>query len=287
MLEEIQQFLDMRKQKNCSYHTIKAYSAVLNRFAAVCDKPIKEITKQDILGFIQKEFPNSKERIAMKNYMLKVLHRFFYQNDRNDLCIFIRDIKPKYNHENIEPYTPQEVATAIKEAKTARDRALIALLATSGLRISEALKLRRCDIELDKQTGYVRQGKGRKKGEKKEIFVYSPDARTYLEDYFAEAQIPDKSRILIFKPKTDCAEDIMTSYFAYRYRFKENYGIHAFHRFRHYFGTEASKTLKPLSLKKIMRHKQFTSTEIYITTNDEELVTEYQKNPIKIDGANQ
>lgn len=285
MKAEIQQFIEMRKQKNCSYHTIKAYSLALNRFVKECDKPIKEITKKDILDYIHKTFPNNKERIAMKNYMLKVLHRFFYQNDRNDLCIFIRDIKPTYKHENVEPYREQVVATAIKEAKTARDKALIALLATSGLRISEALKLRRHDIELDKLTGYVKEGKGRKKGAKKELFVYSPDAKLYLQDYFIDAQIPDNSRALIFKPKTDGAEDIMTSYFAFRYYFNKNYGLHQFHRFRHYFGTEASKHLKPLTLKKLMRHKQFQSTEVYISSDDTALAAEYQKNPIKIDGA--
>lgn len=288
MKEEIQSFIEGKQQANKSYHTIKAYSLALSRFANFfdSDKPTSKITKQDILLFLNQEFPVQEEKIAMRNHLLKVLHRFFHENDRNDLCIYIETIKPRYTHEQIVPYKKEDIMAALDKASS-RDKALITLLATSGLRISEALKLRRTGINLKELTGRI-LGKGRKKGQKEDLFVFSPEARDYLAQYFAEEGITERSRRLIFNLNGEETKEIMKSYYALRYEFKKKYGISQFHRLRHFFGTEAINSgLKPRTVQKLMRHKQFSSTEIYITDDDKELVKEYMKKPITIEASAQ
>src|SRR3954453_7720763 len=66
-----------------------------------------------------------------------------------------------------EPLTPEEVERLLEAIKgrgpiAARNRALVALLWRSGLRISEALALRPSDVDEAKGTLLVREGKGRK-----------------------------------------------------------------------------------------------------------------------------
>lgn len=66
-----------------------------------------------------------------------------------------------------EPLTPEEAARLLdaisgRGVLAVRNRALVALLWRSGLRISEALALRPADVDGAKGTVRVREGKGRK-----------------------------------------------------------------------------------------------------------------------------
>ncbi len=73
------------------------------------------------------------------------------------------DIKaPKIEKKLPTVLTMDEVKSLLEAAKNPKHRLLIELLYSSGLRVSEAVKLRVNDLDLDENMGTVRAGKGKK-----------------------------------------------------------------------------------------------------------------------------
>jgi integrase/recombinase XerD len=73
------------------------------------------------------------------------------------------DIKhPKIEKKLPTVLTKNEVKHLISAVKNPKHKLLIELLYSSGLRVSEAVKLKATDLDLDEYMGYVRSGKGKK-----------------------------------------------------------------------------------------------------------------------------
>jgi integrase len=84
-----------------------------------------------------------------------------------------------------EVFTPAEIdalLSAFPETRVGvRDRALTAVTLYAGLRCSEALSLRPCDVDLDRMSVTIMNGKGSKRG----VSGMNPKAVPYLEAWLA------------------------------------------------------------------------------------------------------
>ena len=293
MIQEIQNFIAGKRHKNKSQHTINSYTRILNLFCDYLraknngvDKPITEVTNGDILSYMDHKYPDTKRHLAARNSTLTVLHRFFFENNMNQLCMYITNIKPDYMHSAKIPYTADQIRAAIMKAQqehNLRDVAILTLLPSSGLRSGELLmKLRYKDFDLKACVGHV-LGKGRNEGDKPELFLYSIEARDAIQAYLDSLPRPDLvPDMLLFNSVGADDASWRKAYDELRYHFKATYGLWQFHRFRHFFGTEAVRKYGIRRTQKLMRHKDVASTEIYLHEGDDELIDAYRKDPVEV-----
>jgi integrase/recombinase XerD len=286
---EIQKFISGKRHKNVSPHTMIAYQRILTLFDEYLhtvhnrDVAATEVTTDDILKYMDHKYPDMNKRVSARNNTLTIMHRFFFENNMNPLCQYISNIKPLYAHDKKVPFKADELRAAITIAKTnnnLRDVAILTLLPSSGLRSVELLKLRYKDFDFENCIGYI-LGKGRKEGEKPELFVYSEEARDAILAYLKTIPRPDSTPdILLFNEFGIDSVNWRKAYDTMRNHFRREYGIWQFHRCRHYFGNEAISKYPLRVVQKLLRHKDVKSTEIYLHEGDDKIINEYKKNPV-------
>ncbi len=143
-----------------SQQTLKTYLTYVKAFLLQLNKPIDSATREDIISFIA----NKKEKENSSNATLSLIYsslKFFFHN-------FLRkkildDIKmPKKAKKLPSVLTPGEVASLIGAAKRGRNKLIVEFLYSSGVRVSEATRIKLDDLDLSEHIARVRGGKGNK-----------------------------------------------------------------------------------------------------------------------------
>ena len=161
------------KIKNYSKQTIDCYFrnavAFLIWVEKTLDKPVKEITRQDVINYNLCTKQKGASDNTVHRYMQSV-KRFFDWLEQSDYIL----VSPCYNMiiPRIPPRIPvvltvKEAEKLINEPNTStrwgiRDKAMLEVMYSTGVRLMELVNLTIFDIDL--QTGFLRvnQGKGRK-----------------------------------------------------------------------------------------------------------------------------
>ncbi|MBS3133998.1 tyrosine-type recombinase/integrase [Candidatus Woesearchaeota archaeon] len=144
------------KIRGYSNRTVKSYLYYILRFEQFVDKPWFEITEQDIKDFLFKiGNTNKTKRLALAS--LK-----FYYRELCGLRIFENIKTPKAEQSLPKPLMKEEIKKLIEVTQNEKHRLLIELLYSTGLRVSEAVKLKFDQINFEENTLFVRNGKGNK-----------------------------------------------------------------------------------------------------------------------------
>jgi integrase/recombinase XerD len=135
-------------------------------------RPLEQISSEDILRYEQylQERPNKKmggglseQMIYHHLYALRLLFIYLEQiqvtpeNPMSGLCF------PQPQHAARAILGPQEIQSLFNEARTLREKAILHLYYSCGLRRNEAVQLNTGDIHFKSQLLYVRSGKGAKR----------------------------------------------------------------------------------------------------------------------------
>lgn len=177
-------FLSSKSVEGCSEKTIAYYRSTLNNALTKIGKKISHVTTDDLRNYLndyQKESNASK--VTVDN-IRRILSSFFaWLEDENHIVKSpVRRIhKVKTGKTVKETYTDEALEEMRDHAGNSRDLALIDLLASTGMRVGELVKLNRDDIDFLNRECVV-TGKGDK--QRKVYF----DARTkiHLRKYLSE-----------------------------------------------------------------------------------------------------
>ena len=177
-------FLSSKSVEGCSEKTIAYYRSTLNNALTKIGKKISHVTTDDLRNYLndyQKESNASK--VTVDN-IRRILSSFFaWLEDENHIVKSpVRRIhKVKTGKTIKETYTDEALEEMRDHAGNSRDLALIDLLASTGMRVGELVKLNRDDIDFLNRECVV-TGKGDK--QRKVYF----DARTkiHLRKYLSE-----------------------------------------------------------------------------------------------------
>ena len=177
-------FLSSKNVEGCSEKTIAYYRSTLNNALTKIGKKISHVTTDDLRNYLndyQKESNASK--VTVDN-IRRILSSFFaWLEDENHIVKSpVRRIhKVKTGKTVKETYTDEALEEMRDHAGNSRDLALIDLLASTGMRVGELVKLNRDDIDFLNRECVV-TGKGDK--QRKVYF----DARTkiHLRKYLSE-----------------------------------------------------------------------------------------------------
>lgn len=130
---------------NCnSENTKMSYSSDLICFIEFVNKELNDITPLDIVAFKNSLSSLSSATINRRLGTVKRFFSFLYANDyiQKDIAKAIRC--PKVVNKEEETLTKNDIDKLISSGKNPRDKAIVAVLASTGLRISEL-----CDIKVD------------------------------------------------------------------------------------------------------------------------------------------
>lgn len=155
----IKKLTDELKLKGFSQQTVKAYLIHVNQFLDYIKKDVLKLEEQDVknyLGWLISDKKLAASSIALKKAALK----FFFEVILEKNLLTIKT--PKIPKKLPEILTKDEVRTLINAASTLRSKLMMELLYSSGLRVSELVRLKVNDLDLQNKTGWVRAGKGNK-----------------------------------------------------------------------------------------------------------------------------
>tara|TARA_B100000579_G_scaffold436799_1_gene463920 strand:+ start:1540 stop:2454 length:915 start_codon:yes stop_codon:yes gene_type:complete len=283
----------LKKEKNYSNHTIKAYKNDLSRFLVFLPRTISgfdKVNRESIRGFLESEIdrkdikkPLSNKTIARRLASIKSFFKYLLQSEQINKNP-ARHIETTRRSKTIPNFLDQKVIKSLMESpnlstiKGLRDRAILELFYSSGIRLSELIALNIGHIAVENQLIKVHG-----KGDKERLIPFGNRAKFYIEKYL-------KSRALSFKRAhnnnplfvNDKDKRVPTSTIQRRIR---NYiklvaegkrlGPHIL---RHSFATHLMEMGADIrAVKDLLGHSSLSSTQIYTHVEPKRIKSVYKQ----------
>jgi len=167
------------KLRGFSPLTVRNYSFFVDKFIKKTNKPIEELTQEDIRTYLASMFEDkSKNTIMLAVASLKFFFTEVLKKEVGNIKV------PKKERRLPEVLTKDEVSKLLNSAETRKSRLILSLLYSSGLRVSELVNLKPGDINFSENTGWVRGGKG----SKDRMFSLSSNLLVELKEYLRKKE---------------------------------------------------------------------------------------------------
>ncbi len=154
----IQELVRELKLRNYSYRTIEAYKDQVWAYFLYCGADWRNGDKKKIEDFILKR---REEGLSPQTINLGVQAlQFFYRNVQNQHFEKIKALKKRQKLPAV--LSKNEIFKILRMIENSKHRLILALSYGAGLRVSEVLKLRICDLNFEEGVVKIRNGKGGK-----------------------------------------------------------------------------------------------------------------------------
>lgn len=279
-----------------SQKTIRNYELYLNRFVEFAgDIEVGTITSELVRKYrlwLNRHHNDHGESLSLitQSYHLIALRGFLTYLSRRDIATLAADkiVLPKTVRKQVTFLHYDEVVRLIENIPTdseqgLRDRAIIELLFSSGLRVSELVNLNRDHINLSRREFMVR-GKGQKD---RPVFV-SKSAADHVEHYLSERTDSLAPLFLNYSKRTQTASvdgdyrrlsarsiQRMVSHYAKLAGITKHVSPHTM---RHSFATDLLMNGADLrSVQSMLGHSNISTTQIYTHVTDQHLRDVHEK----------
>lgn len=255
--------------------TIRQYARTLKKLAELIQKPFTEMSAYDVRFFLGdiKQRGGKNSHIENQRAYISAFFQWMHNEEliERNPCAKIRPIKVE--KEIRLPFSSVDIDKLRTACKRTLDRAVIETLLSSGIRCEELCNLSVSDVDIEKRTLRVRNGKG---GKDRVVYI-SDVAAEHIKNYLSERR--DES-VVLFMSKTSRAEFTTGGIKAMVARIGEKAGVEGVHphRFRRTFATEMYRRGADINaISKLMGHSTVATTQRYIYTADDQLQAEYKK----------
>jgi integrase/recombinase XerD len=288
MESEVRAFLNyLRVEKGLSNNTLAAYGRDLAKFAAFAQKQglkAGKIRRSDVVDFLGTLYRQRLDSRSVARNLVAIRHFFRF-------CLLEERIKedpsaniesPKFRQNLPEFLSIQEVDRLLKQPDTStveglRDRAMIELLYSCGLRVSELCSICVADLQMD--GGFLRcVGKGNKE----RLVPVGRQALALVAEYLQKARpelLEERSSQYLFLKRQGIPMSRMTFW-----RILRTYGRKAGlrrsltpHMLRHSFATHLLDRGADLrSVQMMLGHADISTTQIYTHVVEDRLKQVYK-----------
>ncbi|MGL4847568.1 MAG: site-specific tyrosine recombinase/integron integrase [Clostridium sp.] len=259
-------FISAKKVEGCSEKSIKYYKTTIEKVVQEIGKKVVEITTEDIREYLfnyQKESGCSK--ITVDN-VRRILSSFFtWLEDENYILKNpVRRIKKIKTGKVVRETYSEEVIEKLRDVCTERrDLAIIDILASTGMRVGELVKLNIEDINFNERECIV-EGKG----EKQRKVYFDSRAKLHLEDYLKERKDNNKalfvSLLKPYKRLKISGVEIRLKEIGRKINIKK---VHP-HKFRRTLATKAIEKGMPIEqVQHLLGHQKIDTTLQYAMVN--------------------
>ena len=263
LLERYKRDLTLRGYSEPTY---KNYLLCMKQFLAYYDQPIERLDCEIIKDYLyylltEKKASDSKVRqvySAMKYFYTQTLSRSWEE-------MKIPQLRKKKKLPSC--FSFNEVLSLIENSANYKHKTLLTLVYSSGLRVSEAVKIKLTDIKRDRRRLLVRQGKG----SKDRYTILSDLCLENLDTYWRLY----KPEYWLFPGRKGNSLSPRACQHAF-YSAKEKAGIKTeggIHILRHSFATHFLESGGGLfQLQRFMGHKSLKTTLVYAHVQEENIV---------------
>lgn len=285
MEKEIESFIEyLIIEKKYSKNTVSSYERDLKKFSNILkNKSLYEITRKDIQNFINEINKDQSTRSISRNIStLKSFYKYLKLNKIIKINPMDQINNPKTKKALPKVLSEEEINNILDiELKTDfdyRNKAMLELMYSSGLRVSELINLNVNDIDLENDTVKI-FGKGSKERiiplndyakealkeyiavHRKELFKHGENNYLFLNNHGNKM-----TRQGLFKILKNIAKEknIKTEFSP--------------HTLRHSFATHLLKYGADLrSIQELLGHSDISSTQIYTHITNEKLEKDYKE----------
>ncbi len=263
-LKVLKQFKQELMVTGYSARTTKMYMIYVQKLLEHTQKMPAYIDKHDMIGFLA----SAREK-NVSNSTLALMHsaaKFFFEQHLG--IKMLDEVKiPKKAKKLPSVLTVPELREIFKHTHPGRNRLLLQFIYSTGVRVSEAVKMKIQDVDFTNETAMVKSGKGNKD----RIVVLSQKWSTFIKKYLKRKKTPSE---YLFSKKngkpisTDTVERII------RHASKRAGIIKRVtpHVLRHSFAThmlESGENIRKIQL--LLGHANLSTTSIYTHVSNEEL----------------
>lgn len=260
MYESVESWLATKELEGCSVRTLGFYRDTADMFADFLGRDPETATTDDVRAWLQSKKATCSN-VTLNNYRRNLNSYYNFLEDED----IIRKSPMRRIHHIREvkavkvPFSPEDVELMYEAAGNPRDRAIVAFLASSGVRVSELVGLDADAVDLDEREAVVFG-----KGGKERVAFFDVRAKIALEAWLAVR--PGECEALFCNLTAPHAR--MT--YGNVERVVAAVGVaagveHAHpHRFRRTVATSAlSKGMKLEEVQAMLGHSQVSTTLIY------------------------
>ncbi|RYD01709.1 hypothetical protein N752_29475 [Desulforamulus aquiferis] len=271
----IEEFITELEIENYSEGTVYEYRWTLNNFFSYCNKEVNDLNHEDVLKWLETYQKDKGPHII--NQRLSALSSFF------NYCItegYINKnlIKTRWYRKlpvNMPRFLDKtDIAKVLVQSEhlPLRNRVIIIILISSGIRVGELAKLNISDIDLDKRELRI-QGKG-----DKERIAHISKYCSYLIEQLIKCKSSKNDYLLESRLNRKLSkrsiQDVVHN-FGIKLGLEKSLYAHAF---RHTFATElVDKGADLRFVADELGHESITTAEIYAHIPDQNIINFYRK----------
>jgi len=275
MPDYLELFLSAKRIEGLSKDTLKYYSYVVRKMMSAIDKPVIDITADDIRCWMaaHKE-KNNCTNVTMNN-MRRNLSAFFGWLENEDYITKspMRRIANIKTPKVIRKILTQEMIEKLRYAcVNTCELSIVDFLLSTGVRVGELVRLNRTDIDFEQQECIV-LGKGNK-----ERVVYLDDRccqslKKYLDNRLDKNPALFVTNTKVLRYSKPCVEQLMK-------KLGNRSGIPSVHphRFRRTLATTACEKGMPVEqVQQLLGHARIDTTMNYVMVNQTNVKNSHRK----------
>lgn len=272
----LNQFVNAKRVEGCSEKTIKYYETTIRKMMTAIDKSVLQVDTDDIRTYLSNYRQNTNCSKANIDNLRRIASSFYAWLENEDIIMKspVRRIhKVKAEKQVKETYSDETLVTLRDGCTCLRDLAMIDLLASTGIRVSELVGLNRSDIDFEGRECVV-FGKG-----SKERPVYF-DARTkvHLKNYL-ESRSDNNPALFVSLQKPYARLEISGVEIRVRQLGRRLCvgRVHP-HKFRRTLATKAIDKGMPVEqVQKLLGHSKIETTMEYAMVDQSNVKNSHQK----------
>ena len=186
-MEQIEKFKQWLRSKRYSESTIATYSEALKSFLVFYrEKAVADINNEDVIVYNNEHILKNNLSASYQNQVTNAI-KLFFQTIRDTKMMVDKIHRPKNAKTLPNVLSKEETFRLIDLTTNLKHKTLLALIYSSGLRISEAINMKITDIDRQRMLIHVKNAKGKKD----RYTLLSTKVLGLLKEYYA-----------IYKPKT-------------------------------------------------------------------------------------
>lgn len=267
-------FREYQEATEKSERTIEEYAKVINDFQHFTCKGDEEVTKMDAISYVNSIKHLSTATVAMRIATLKSYYKFLNKNLEVAKDVFESVEAPTIKSREKEYLSAEEIKALIDNCPTLRDKALVTLCMSTGLRFSEATAITMDDY-LDALDSGENSIKIIGKGSKERRVFLTDNCIKAINDYMVTKTVQSMSQGLLFSaesgaPLANNYSNLMLKKAAEKAGIKFDI---SFHWLRAFFASYLNECgIDVPTIANLMGHSNYSTTLHYVKISNDKKI---------------
>lgn len=274
--EYLKMFLDAKRVEGCSERTLQYYRVTVEHMLSIVTTPIRKVTTEEIRAYlVSYQEKGGCSKVTVDN-IRRNISSFFSWLEEEDYIIKspMRRIHKIRTKTVVKDIISDESIELIRDAcHEIRDRAMVDLLYSTGIRVGELVKLNISDINMEQRECIVFG-----KGDKERRVYFDAKTKIHLAEYIASR---NDNNPALFVSLNRQHKRLQISGVEIRLReLGRKLSLNRIHphKFRRTMATRAIDKGMPIEqVQKILGHSQIDTTMQYAIVNQNNVKNSHQK----------